>query len=90
MKHYHDIYHKADVILLADVFETFIKNSPEFYGLEPLHYYSLPGLSWDAALKHSGVELKLITKIDMYQMVEKALRGGIAMISKRYAYANHP
>ena len=90
MKHYHDIYLMADVLLLADVFETFRKMSHELYGLEPLHYYSLPGLSWDAALKHSGVELELITNIDMYQMVEKALRGGIAMISKRYANANHP
>ena len=58
--------------------------------MEPLHYYSLPGLTWDAALKHSEVELELITDIDMYLMIEKGIRGGISMISHRYAKANDP
>ena len=55
------------------------------YGLDPVHYYSLPGLSWDAALKYSGVKLDLIVDIDMYQLVERGLRGGVSMISYRYA-----
>lgn len=65
-------------------------DSQALYKLEPVHYYSLPGLSWDAALKHSGVELELITDIDMYLMVEKGIRGGVSMISQRYAEANDP
>ena len=90
MRNYHDLYLHADVLLLADVFEKFRYDSMECYGLEPTHYYSLRGLSWDAALKHSDVELELITDIDMYQMVESGIRGGVSMISHRYAEANHP
>ena len=64
--------------------------SLETFDLDPLHYYSLPGLSWDAMLKYTDVELDLITDVDMYQMVEKGIRGGISNISHRYATANHP
>ena len=87
---YHDLYLKSDVFLTTDIFEKFRDDSQALYGLEPVHYYSLPGLSWDAALKHSEVELELITDIDMYLMVEKGIRGGISMISRRYAKANDP
>ena len=89
MRDYHDLYLKSDVYLLADVFEKFRQDTQALYGLEAVHYYSMPGLSWDAALKHS-VELELITDIDMYQMVEKGIRGGVSMISQRYAEANDP
>ena len=41
-------------------------------------------------LKFTDVELDLITDTDMYQMVEKGMRGGISNISHRYATANHP
>ena len=90
LRDYHDLYLKSDVYLLADVFEKFRQDTQALYGLEAAHYYSMPGLSWDAALKHSEVELELITDIDMYQMVEKGIRGGVSMISTRYAEANDP
>ena len=90
LRDYHNLYLHSDVYLLADIFEKFRADSQTLYGLEPVHYYSLPGLSWDAALKHSGVKLDLITDIDMYLMVEKGIRGGISMISHRHAEANDP
>ena len=90
MRDYHDLYLKSDVYLVADVFEKFRQDTQALYGLEAAHYYSMPGLSWDAALKHSGVELELITDINMYQMFEKGIRGGVSMISQRYAEANDP
>ena len=42
------------------------------------------------ALKHTGIELRLITDADMYLMVESGMRGGIATISNRHAKANNP
>ena len=47
MGDYHDRYLKKDVLLLADVYETFIDTCLKYYGLDPCHYFSSPGLSWD-------------------------------------------
>ena len=46
--HQHDHHLKKDVLLLADVFEKFIHTCLKFYKLDPFHYFSSPGLSWDA------------------------------------------
>ena len=43
----------------------------EYYGLDLCHYLSSPGLSWDAILKMTGIELKLISDIDMDLVIEK-------------------
>ena len=41
----HDLYLKTDVLLLADGFERFMNTWLEYYGLDPYHYFSSPGLS---------------------------------------------
>jgi len=87
---YHDLYVTTDVLLLADVFENFRKVCQGKYGLDPAHYYSAPGLSWDALLKKTGVKLELLTDLDMHLFTERGMRGGISMVSKRYAKANNP
>ena len=38
--HYHELYLKTDVLLLADVFGKFIKTCLSYYGLNPCHYFS--------------------------------------------------
>ena len=60
----------------------------EFYSFDPLHYYTTPGIAWDAALRMSRVDLQLIA--DMCHFVENSIRGGISMISTRDAQANNP
>ena len=40
---YHDLYLKTDVLLLAGVFEKFIKTCLNYYELDPSHYFSSPG-----------------------------------------------
>ena len=89
MGEYHDLYLESDVLLLADVFENFRKTCLEYYRLDPCHYFTSPGLSWDAMLKMTEVNLELITDIDMYQFVEKGMRGGISYIANRYGKANN-
>ena len=76
-------------MLLADVFEKFIDTCLKFYGPDPCHYFSSPGLSWDAMFKMAGVELEKISDINMYLFIEKGLREGIHYIAKRYAKANN-
>ena len=56
MSDYHDHYLKKDVLLLPDVFEKFIDTCLKYYGLDPCHYFSSPGLSWDAMLKMTGIK----------------------------------
>ena len=57
---------------------------------DDVHYYAAPGLAWDAAIRMTQVSLELITDIDMYHFIEKSIRGGISMITTRYARANAP
>ena len=89
LKDYLKLYNETDVLLLADVFENFRDLCLKIYGLDPTHYYTSPGLAWDACLKLTGVELELLSDIDMLLMVEKGIRGGISIISNRYGEANN-
>ena len=66
MKDYHNLYLKCDVLLLADVFEKPRNNDFKNYGLCPSHYLSATGLSWDAMLEMTKIELELIPDPDMY------------------------
>ena len=52
-----------EVLLLSDVFEKFIDTCLKFYKLDPFHYFSCPGLSWDAMLKMNGEKLEKISDI---------------------------
>ena len=86
---YHDLYLKSDVLLLADVFENFRETCFQYYKLDPAHFYSSPGLAWNACLKMTGIELELISDVDMYLMIEKGLRGGMSVITHRKSEANN-
>ena len=52
------------------------------YALDPVHNYSSPVLSWQAAL--------LFTDIKKDLCIKEGIRGGVAMISHQYAGANAP
>lgn len=86
---FHDLYVLTDVLLLADVFEKFRDMTIDNYKLDASHFFTSPGLAWQAALKMSGVCLDLITDPIMYNMIELGTRGGLSMITKKYSKANH-
>jgi hypothetical protein len=90
MGDYHDVYLKSDVCLLADIFENYRRTSLDYYGLDPARYYTSPGMSWDAFLKSSRVELDLISDQDIFKFIEQGMRGGVSMASCKSATANNP
>ncbi|XP_073237417.1 uncharacterized protein [Porites lutea] len=91
IRDYHDLYLKSDVLLLADVFENFRKTCLKHYKLDPAHYFTSPGLAWDACMKTTGQRLELLSDYDMLMMIERGIRGGITHISKRTeVYFNKP
>ena len=85
----HDNYVKRDVLLITDVFEKFINTCLKHYGLDSCHYFSSPDLRWDAMLKMSGIELKLISDSNMHYFIEEGMRVGISYIAKIYGKANN-
>ena len=56
---------KKDVLWKADISEKFIDTCLKFYGLDPCHYFSSLGLSWNVILKMTGMSLEEIVDADM-------------------------
>ena len=85
---YHNLWLKPDVLFLTDVFEKFIRTCLNYYSSDPSHYFSSPGLSFDAMLKMSGIKLDLISDINVHLFIEKEMKGGISYIAKRHSKIN--
>ena len=75
-----EIYLKSDVLLLACVFENFIKVSINEFKINPLYCVSLPGYTWQCGLKYTGINLQTLQDKDMILLLEINLRGGISSV----------
>ncbi len=75
------------MLLLADIFESFRRQSLKFYKLDPAHYLTAPALAWDAMLKMTGLTLELLSeeKKDIHLMIEDGIQGGVSIAVKRQA-----
>ncbi|KAL0809898.1 hypothetical protein ABMA28_002311 [Loxostege sticticalis] len=86
---YTDLYVKSDVLILSDIFEKFRKTCKINYDLDPAFYLTAPSLSFDAMLLKTKVKLELLSDLEMIRMIQKGIRGGICLCSKRYAKSNN-
>ena len=85
-----DIYLKSDVILLADVFEKFIKIPIEEYGINPLYCVSLPGYTWQCGMKYTDIKLRTLQDKDLILTLENNIRGGISSVmGDRYVQSDN-
>ncbi|XP_075163030.1 uncharacterized protein LOC142235654 [Haematobia irritans] len=84
LKDYMELYLITDVLLLTDVFENFRKLCMDIYKLDPCHYFTAPGLSWEAMLKciANKVDLHLLLDEEMHKFCMRGIRGGIVQCSK--------
>ena len=86
---YSDLYMKTDIMLLTCVFETFRETCHKTYGLDPAHYYTIPGYTWDCMLKYTGCSLETIQDVDILLFIERAIRGGVSQCCNRFSEANN-
>ena len=77
-----EIYLKSDVLLLACVFEKFIKVSINEYNINPLYCVSLPGYTWLCGLKYTGINLQTLQDKDMILLLENNIRGGVSSVMR--------
>ena len=47
------------------------------FGINPLYHISLPGTTWSNGLRNTKAELELIRNVDLLQMFEKCIQGGV-------------
>ena len=74
------LYCESDDILLADVFEKFVKKSTKEYKINPLHCVSLPGYTYQCALKYTDIKLQTLQDKDLILLIENNIRGGISSV----------
>ena len=86
-------FRMQSIIIFADlswdVFQNVRSVCLKAYNLDPCHFYTSPGIVWQACLKMTEVELELLTDLDIYLFNEEGLRGEISMITNRFSKANN-
>lgn len=90
LREYMEHYLATDITFLADVMENYRNFFYTKFELDPSHYLSLPGLSYDCMLRFTKSEIELISDMETYSFVKRSLRGGVSMIPHRWAKANNP
>ena len=77
------LYLKLDIGFLADVFCEWRKILQRGYGLDCAQYLSLPGYAYDAMLKKSGVSLDYPYSRELYELIQKNIRGGFTTVVRQ-------
>jgi hypothetical protein len=87
------LYCNLDVLLLTDSLESYREDCMNDFQLDPLYYYTAPGLSLSAALSMTGSKPELLMDVNQYCFYDKTcggLRGGYSGACTRKIKANNP
>lgn len=76
-------YMMTDVYLLLEIIYSFKTTSFNTYGIDPLHYFTLPGYAWDVTLNIINVQPCLLRNRDMIDLIIDNIRGGVSSVSRR-------
>ena len=84
-------YLKLDVLLLCDIFETFRAMTLKEDQIDPVHFVSLPHMSFTTALQKNKRDLPhLLTDHAMYNFFERGIRGGMTFTNIHKVRARIP
>ena len=83
------LYNEVDTLLLCDAFTEYRKFCYDLYQLEAARFVTSPSLAWSAALKMSKTRLEIPQDINMHNMIDNGLRGGISLTRHPFTRANH-
>ena len=75
-----EIYLKSDILLLACVFEKFIKASLNEFDISPLYCVSLLSYTWQCGLKYTKIKIQTLQDKDMILLLKNNIRGGISSV----------
>ncbi|KAK3931642.1 LOW QUALITY PROTEIN: hypothetical protein KUF71_007457 [Frankliniella fusca] len=89
LQDYHDLYLLTDTVLLADCMEAFRRMAMGHYNLDPVHFYTTPGMAFSASLLFTKQSLELLSDLETHLLFERGLRGGVASVQHRYIEANN-
>ena len=84
MEDYMKIYLVSDVFILCEIFEIFRDIVQSNFDLDPAWFLGIPGLAFQSFLKMTGAEVELVHDPDLHDFIDRALRGGVSVITKRY------
>ena len=90
LQDYMEFYCETDVLLLSNIFENFRDTCLRAYKLDPAHYMSAPGLTWDAMLLYTGNKFELAQEEEQVEFIQRCVRGGISQCSIHHVKTNHP
>lgn len=71
-------------MLLAEIFEQFRETCHRNYGLDPAHYYTLPGYTGDCVRKYTGCKLETVQDVDILMFIERGC-GNVGMSIQKIA-----
>ena len=86
---YVSLYCSVDLALLAIIFERFINICMDDFGVDPSKSYTSSGFFRQAMLRKARVSLELLMDSEKYAFFEDSIKGGISVISNRFADANN-